>query len=67
MVVNVYSDNTQMTSTSGNNKDVRYEAQTSNMTDVLRKHTHGQMESNCLKKNVLKTVVGRIYAEIKRN
>ena len=35
LVVSVYSDNAQMTSKRGKNKEVRYEQQASSETDVL--------------------------------
>ena len=53
--VRLYSDNAQMTSKRGENKEVRYEPQASSVTDVLttfwrplcviRVQTHGKMES----------------------
>ena len=53
----LYSDNAQMTSKRGENKEVRYEPQASSVTDVLttfsrplcviRVQTHGKMESIC--------------------
>ena len=55
--VHLYSDNAQMTSKRGENKEVRYEPQASSVTDVLttfrrplcviRVQTHGKMESIC--------------------
>ena len=55
--VRLYSDNAQMTSKRGENKEVRYEPQASSVTDVLttfwrplcviRVQTHGKMESIC--------------------
>ena len=57
--VRLYSDNAQMTSNRGENKEVRLtpETQASNVTDVLttvwrplcvtRVQTHGKMESIC--------------------
>ena len=55
--VRLYSDNAQMTSKRGENKEVGYEPQASSVTDVLttfwrplcviRVQTHGKMESIC--------------------
>ena len=55
--VRLYSDNAQMTSKRGENKEVRYEPQASSMTDVLttfwrplcviRVQTHAKMKSIC--------------------
>ena len=55
--VRLYSDNAQMTSKRGENKEVRYEPQASSVTDVLttfwrplcviRVQTHGKMKSIC--------------------